>query len=209
MNKATRRTVSLVGVYAGLLGMAHGIFSLQQGNVPINGILFEAIGPPCQAETVYHACFPALTFLPNLFISGFLALLVGLVMVVWSAAFVQRKWGGLVLLILSLILLAVGGGFIPAFTGIIAGVAGTRINAPLGWWRERLIDRRLQVMAGLWPWSLLVYFLWLLGQLLLGMLANNFMMSLEGVALPLEMLLLLLAIFTAYAADIAHMKNEE
>ncbi|MEZ4518580.1 MAG: hypothetical protein R3C44_17755 [Chloroflexota bacterium] len=201
MNKATRLTASLSGVYAGLLGFIHGYFTFVQGGTRPAGVLFNAIGPPCQPETVYHACFPAMTLIPDLRISGILAMVVGLAVIIWAAVFIVRRHGGLVLIGLSLLFLLIGGGFIPAFTGIIAGLAGTRIHGSLTWWRSRVPGNLLDSLAWLWPWTLLAYFLWLAAQLLMGNVANRFMLSLGSWPLLLEFILLLSAVITAFSHD--------
>ena len=51
-----------------------------------------------------------MTIVPNLLITGILCILVSLAVVVWAAALVQRRKGGLVLCLLSLAMLLVGGG---------------------------------------------------------------------------------------------------
>jgi hypothetical protein len=71
---------------------------------------------------------------------------------VWSAAFVQRKHGGLILLLLSVAMLLVGGGFAPPLVGMLAGVAGLGIGAPYPWWRSHLPGGVRRVLARLWPW---------------------------------------------------------
>jgi hypothetical protein len=208
MNKSTRITVALVGLYAGLLGMVHGAFAADQGGVRPEGILFNALGPPCQPESVYHACFPAMTIIGDLTVAGILALLAGFTMVLWAALFVQRRRGGLVLMGLALILLLVGGGFIPFFTGAIAGAAGTQINGELAWLRRRLADRWLARLARVWPLALVLYFSWLLIQWGLGTLANEFVLELGAWPLVVELALLLLAICGAFAADAQHINEE-
>ena len=135
-NSATRGAASTVGVLAGLLGLEHGYFETLQGNVAPSGIGIVAIGPPCQASRAWHACEPAMTIMPTFFVAGVLTIIVALIVLLWTAAFVHRKNGGLILL--SLVLLLVGGGFIPPVLGIIAGVVGTRIQAPFMWWRAHL-----------------------------------------------------------------------
>jgi hypothetical protein len=70
---------------------------------------------------------------------------------VW-APLVRNKNGGRILLLLSVIMLLVGGGFGPPIIGILAGVAGTRIGAPLTWWRKRLSVNVRRFLAKLWPW---------------------------------------------------------
>jgi len=202
-NSATRIVASTLGVYGGLLGLEHGYFETLQGGVAPNGIMMSAIGPPCQASTAWHGCEPAMTIIPNFFVTGVLAVIVSLIVVIGAAAFVQRKYGGLALILLSLIQLLVGGGFIPIPVIIIAGVVGTRIHAPLTWWRAHLSARSRRFLAALWPWSLIAYFILNLGQFMLGSFFNEFMLHLSvilGVVLPLG--LVLLTVLTAFAYDI-------
>jgi hypothetical protein len=92
------------------------------------------------------------TFVPNLLITGVLATIVSLVTIVWAAAFVQSKHGGTILILLFIAMLLVGGGFGSPIIGILAGIAGTSINAPLTWWRARLADTVGRLLAQLWPW---------------------------------------------------------
>jgi uncharacterized membrane protein len=91
MKKATRIAAAMLGAYAGLLAVEHGIFEILQGSVRPNALLIHAIGRPCQPEAVWHACFPAMTLVPNFLVSGAFAVMVGLVMLVWATIFVQRK----------------------------------------------------------------------------------------------------------------------
>ena len=66
-----------------------------------------------------------MTLVQNFLITGIFAILVSLVVIAWSAMFIQRKNGGLTLILLSILMLLVGGGFIPPLFGIIAGVIGS------------------------------------------------------------------------------------
>jgi protein-S-isoprenylcysteine O-methyltransferase Ste14 len=86
--RSLRITTAFLGVYAGLIAVQHGIFATLQGSRAPDGLMFSAIGPPCQPEAVWHACFPAMTVIPNLLVTGIAAVLVGLAMAVWAAAFV-------------------------------------------------------------------------------------------------------------------------
>ena len=202
MRSATRVVASVFGVFAGLGGLEHGYFEMLQGNVKPSSIMINSIGPPCQPDTVWHACEPAMTIIPNFFITGILAIIVGLIVLIWAAAFVQRKNGGLVLILLSILMLFVGGGIFPPLIGIIGGVVGTRINKPLTWWRARLSDKSVRFLAKLWPWSLVAFFLWLFGQWIIGYFFNEFLMK-SGLLIPLLIIgLLLLTVFTAFAHDI-------
>lgn len=202
MKSATRILASVLGVYAGLLGATHGILEIRQGDVTPGAFLIQAIGPPCEMNEIWHGCWPAVTVVPNYLVTGVLALLVSLAVVVWAAFFVQRKRGGLILILLSLAMLPVGGGFIPMVIGVIAGAVGTRINTPLAWWRKRLSGNSLRFFAGLWPWPLVVYFLWVASQWLLGHFFNDAMMDAAFALMPFEFGLLLLSIVTGFARDI-------
>ena len=121
MNKATRITASIIGAYAGILGAVHGYFEILQGPAMINGLRIQAIGDPCQADAVWHACLPAMTLMPNFSLTGALAIIFSLAALFWAVFCLSRWQGGLVMILFSVLMLLVGAGFIPAFTGIVAG----------------------------------------------------------------------------------------
>jgi hypothetical protein len=170
MNIATRKAASALGIYAGLLAIEHGIFEILQGSVRPAALLIHAIGPPCQPETAWHACFPALTLIPNFRVSGILAVVIGLAMVTWATVFIARRRGGPILIMLSVLALLVGGGFVPVFISIIAGVAATRIHAPP-------VQKQRRLLAALWPWPLVVLAVWAPGAWLLVHFFNQFMLD--------------------------------
>jgi hypothetical protein len=72
--------------------------------------------------------------------------------VAWAVAFVQNRHGGWLLLLLSIGMLLVGGGFAPPIIGVLAGLAGTAINVPPRPWHARLSPATWRVLAGVWPW---------------------------------------------------------
>jgi hypothetical protein len=202
MKSATRVVASLFGVFAGLAGIEHGYFEILQGNVKPDSIVTSSMGPPCQADKVWNACEPAMTVIPNLFVTGILAIIVGLIVLIWAAAFVQRKNGGAALILLSIALLLVGGGIFPPLIGIIGGAVGTRINKPLTWWRAHLSGKPLRLLAKVWPWSLVAFSTWLVGQWIIGYFFNEFLMK-NALLIPLFIIgLLLLTPLTAFAHDI-------
>jgi len=175
MKNPLRLTSALLGVYAGLIAIQHGIFEILQGSRAPDGLMFNAIGPPCQADMVWHACFPAMTLIPNLFISGIAAILVGSGIVIWAAGFIGRRYGGLILGVLSLLALLIGGGFVLIFIGLVAaGLAGCL----------RLPDRPRgaggRSVSALWPWPLVLMALWLPGSWLLGYFFGAAMLSAGG-----------------------------
>ena len=128
---ATRVVASTLGVLVGLAGIEHGILEVLQGNVRPDGLMIEAIGPD---QIIWeHASEPALTVVPNMLASGILSIIFGLLLIIWSIGFVDRKYGAWVLLLLSFILWLVGGGFAPIFFSLFAFATATRIGKPLTW----------------------------------------------------------------------------
>jgi len=89
---AAKITASVFGVLAGLGGLNHGIGETIQGNVALDGIVFNSWtqGP----IATYISGEPAMTIVPNLLVTGMLTIIVSLVVIVWSVAFVQRRNGG-------------------------------------------------------------------------------------------------------------------
>jgi hypothetical protein len=175
MKKKPRITTAFLGIYAGLIAIQHGIFEILQGSRAPGGLMFNAIGPPCQPEAVWHACFPAMTLIPNLFITGIAAILVGSGMALWAAAFVGRRLGGLVLGVLSVLALLVGGGFVPVFIGMVAAVTASHLSMP-----DRPVGAGWRIVSALWPWLLVVMALWLPGSWLLGHFFGAAMLSVGG-----------------------------
>jgi hypothetical protein len=152
MRNATHVTVSVFGAIAALAGIEHGVGEVLQGNVASDGLMI--LSWPESAFFRILGGEPAMTVVPNLLVSGVLTILFSLALLVWATLFVHRKHGGLVLILLSLALLLVGGGFGPPMLGFIVGIAATRIRAPLTWWRAHLGAGLRRLLAALWPWSL-------------------------------------------------------
>jgi hypothetical protein len=198
MRKATRIVASALGIFAGFGGPEHGYFEILQGHVRPDRLIIAAIGPPCDPEKVWNLCEPAMTVIPSFLVTGILATVIGLITMIWAAALVHRKHGGIVLILLSIALLLVGGGLFPPVIGIIAGVVGTWINAPL----TRQPGSVLRFLAKLWPWTLVAFFVWAFGQFLIGHYFNEFLQK-SGFLSPLLILgLLVLSILSGYTSDV-------
>jgi len=147
---AARIVASIFGVLAGLGGITHGIGETLQGNIAPSGITINSWTEGPIATNMGGE--PAMTLVPNLLVAGVLTILVSLAVLVWAAAFAQRKNGGWILIFLSIVMLLVGGGFAPPIIGVLAGVAGTGIKSPLTWWRTHLPVNVRRFLAKLWPW---------------------------------------------------------
>jgi hypothetical protein len=145
---ATSATVSVFGSFVGLAGLEHGIGEVLQGNVAPAGTVFPSW--PGSAFFRSVAGEPAMTLVPNLLASGILSILVSLVFLVWAVAFPHRKHSGLVLVLLSIVLLLVGGGFGPPLLGIVTGVTATRVRPRAG--GSHLPAGLRHALGALWPW---------------------------------------------------------
>ena len=168
-NPSVERIARVFSVFAGIGGAVHGIGEMLQGNVVPDGIVINswAKGP----IALYMGGEPAMTIIPNFLVTGMLTLLVSSALIVWAAGFSNRKHSGWVMLLLSTLMLLVGGGFGPPVVGLLAGAAGTRIKSPLNWWSKRLGGAR-SFLADMWrP-------VWLL------CLANGLFLFIGGNTLP-------------------------
>ena len=202
MRKAARISATALGLTGGLAGIEHGVFEMLQGNARPQGLMIASMGPPCVPELAWNQCEPAMTIIPSFAITGILAILLGIMVTVWSAFFVQKKHGGLVLILLSIPLLLFGGGIFPPLIAIIAGAIGTRINKPLNPEGSRLSGELLRALALLWPWSLALYVLWVLGQWVIGYLFNDWLLANGYLIIFMVLGTLILTVITTYAHDL-------
>jgi hypothetical protein len=152
--RATRVVIAIFGILAGLAGIEHGIGEISQGSIRPAALIIES-WPDATAFAILGG-EPALTVLPNLLLGGVLTVIIAAAFGIWSVAFVQRRGSGLVLILLSLVLLLVGGGFAPPLIGLILGVAALRMHSV-----PRRKPRRAVGVAGylaLVPGTVLLYY---------------------------------------------------
>lgn len=203
MKNATRVLASTFGTIWALAGIEHGIGEVLQGSVAPSAVMF-----PSWPDSAFFRSLngePAMTVIPNLLITGILAILFSLALLVWAILFVQRKNGGLVMILLSIGMLLVGGGIFPPLLGIIIGAVATRIHAPASSKTHRFGGFQ-RFLAKLWPWSFAVCIIaWLSmfpGLAFLGYFfgVNNPMVIL--VILLFALVALILTVFSGFAYDI-------
>ena len=203
MRNATKTTVSTFGAIMGLAGIEHGVGEILQGNVPPNGVMI--LSWPDSAFFRSLGGEPAMTIVPNLLVTGILAMLLSSVFLVWATLFVQKKNGGLVLILLSAGMLLAGGGIFPPVLGILLGALATRIQGPAG--RERahssvglqgLLGKswRLTFVASLAAWLMLFP-----GMNLLGYFFGVNDPTLTVLLISLAFGTLLLTVFSGFASD--------
>jgi hypothetical protein len=96
MNPATKIIVSTIGVLLSLAGLDHGFFEILQGSQPTKGLVIQAIGP---AQKMWHyGTEEAFSIVPNFLVTGILAILVSLAILVWSVRFIFGGGWGMFLL---------------------------------------------------------------------------------------------------------------
>lgn len=151
MHHALRLTVSTFGLVAGLAGLEHGLGELLQGDRAPAGLVIES-WPDAPAFRIL-AGEPALTLIPNLRLTGLLAIITSLALMVWVMVFIERRRGALGLFMLSLLLFLVGGGFGPPLLGLILSVAATRLHRPQARADVQRAHGTRRRLAELWPWA--------------------------------------------------------
>jgi len=199
MRQATKTVATWLGISAGLAGIEHGYFEILQGHTAPAGLMIASMGPPCVPEEMWNACEPALTILPSFLVTGVLAVIIGLFILVWSLAFIQHKHGGSILILASIALLLFGGGLFPPLIGIVAGLAGMKINRPIA---RVGASRFVRFGSMLWPWPLVIFLVWVIGQFPVGYFFNDFMGKAMVFGMFLILTMLPLSVFCAYARDL-------
>jgi hypothetical protein len=154
-NRATRLVAATLGALVGLAGIDHGIFEFLQGPTQPEGLMIAAIDPD-QRFWIYGE-ETALTIIPSFLISGILSVIFGVIVIVWSVGFIDRKHAAPVLMLLSIALFLVGGGFAPIFMALIASLAASRIHKPLKFWRAVLPVPLQKILGRIWKWVLVAF----------------------------------------------------
>ena len=149
-----RLVVASFAILCGVTGVTAGIFEISQGNIETEGFVITTIDPEhaLAGELTYFA----VTVIPNMAITGIVAIVVSMVVVVWAVFFVQRKHGPLILFGLFIAQTLLGGGWILDMAIITVALA-TRIGKPLSWWRRHLTGRTRVLMDRLLIPSLVCY----------------------------------------------------
>ena len=208
MNKATRIIVATLGSIFGLSGMSHGFFEALQGNVPTGGMFIAAIG---EAQIMWeHGNEYAFSLIPNFLITGIVAMLVSLTIIVWSIGFIHKKHGSIILFSLFVLLFLVGGGVAQIVFFPFICLVASRINKPLNWWRKVLPVRIRKPLGKLWPWCLAIgsiLFVFALQTAITGFVPGmsdpDKILSVVMLCLGLEAIILPLTFISGFAHDIA------
>jgi hypothetical protein len=208
MNKATRIIVATLGSIFGLSGMSHGFFETLQGNTPTGSMFIAAIG---NAQMMWpYGNEYAFSLIPNFLITGIVAILVSLSIIIWSIGFTYKKRGPAILFFLFVLLFLVGGGVAQIVFFPFICLIATRINKPLNWWRKVLPVKIHRPFGKLWPWFLAIGSLLFIFALQIaitgyvpGMSDPEQILSVTMFCLGLEAIVLPLTFISGFAHDIA------
>jgi hypothetical protein len=206
MSSARTTNVAVLAAIAALAGVEHGIGEMLQGSIAPASLVFQS-WPKSDFFRVL-AGEPAMTIVPNLLVSGILAIIVSLTFLAWATAFVRRRNAGLALILLSVVNLLVGGGIAPLALGIVVGAAAMKIGSPLTRWRRYVPPRLGRSFAALWPWSIAGCLLaWLI--LFPGLSVIAHFVAVDGpIFIPIiflcALVLLVSSILSGFAYDIEH-----
>lgn len=150
MNSKTKIFVSTFGAMMALAGIEHGTGEILQGNAAPAGLMIESW--PDSEFFRSLSGEPAMTVIPNFLITGVLAVFISITLLIWSVWFVHKKYGSLVMMLLSTALLLFGGGIFPPIIAAVIGMIAGKINAPLTWWRTHISARLRALLGKPWRW---------------------------------------------------------
>jgi hypothetical protein len=211
MNKATRIFVSSIGFISGLLGIEHGIGEFLQGNIKPDDLLIHA-WPNTPAFNIIGS-EPAMTIIPNMRITGAVAIIISSFVAIWAIAFIQKKFGGPVLILFSIIQLLVGGGIAPIVQLIAVGFAALAINSRYTWVRKIISEKVLFIAERGWIWIFIITVLLCLslfpGSIIIAQLFPAIEPSIIVSVSNIYLLCLLLAIIFSFGHDASAIERSE
>ncbi len=158
-NAATRTVVSTLGVLVGIGSIDHGLLETLQGYRPTPGLIVNALGAGYRWTVWKEGGEAAFTLVPNFLVTGIVATLLGLLMILWALRFIQTKHGPVVFLLLGMASFFTGGASrrsssSPSF-GDWAHASAHRSHSGAGSFRGR--RGRSWIVYGHGPWRRLPF----------------------------------------------------
>lgn len=199
MKSARYQFVAIMGTLMGLAGIEHGVGEILQGNVAPEGLMIRSWPHSAFLQSLNGE--PAMTILPNLRFTGLLAVVFSLLFAGWAAFFVQRKHGGLVLMLLTVPMLLFGGGIFPPILGLLISAAAVRFRSqPV---TEPVTGLR-RFLGLAWRWIIAACCItWL--ALFPGVAVLDYFFGIDSVTVTLTMMVTaLLFLFLAYWSSVQH-----
>jgi hypothetical protein len=154
VNAATRVVASTLGVLVGIGSIDHGVLECLQGIRPTPGLIVNALGPGYRWTVWKQGGEGAFTLLPNFLLSGIVASLIGVAMIVWALCRLHSRHGPIIFLLLGVASFLTGGGVAQVVLFTLTWAAARKINAPLTFWRRTLPAPVRPALGRIWPWTL-------------------------------------------------------
>lgn len=130
-NAATRVLASTLGVLVGIGSIEHGLLECLQGERPTPGLIVNALGPGYAWTVWKQGGEGAFTMLPTFLLSGIVASLTGVLIIVWALRFLPSRHGAIVFLVLGVVSFLTGGGVAQIVLFTLTWGVAARIRAPL------------------------------------------------------------------------------
>ena len=154
-NAATRTVVSSLGVLLGISSISHGVLEMMQGDAPTPGFLVKALGVGHSWTLWTQGSEPAFTLVPNFLLTGTLATAMGVLLIVWSLRFIERRGGAAVFLLISIASFLTGGGLAQVLLFTFSWAAATCIHGPLRLWQALIPANLRRILARVWRFALI------------------------------------------------------
>jgi hypothetical protein len=190
---ATRITVTALGLLSAAVGVEHGLGAIEQGAEAPPGLVFRSWPDAAAFDALGGE--PALTLVPNLLLTGVLAVLISVAIGVWTIWGAHHPRWGAGLMALSILQLVCGGGFGPPVIGLVGGLLATRV----GHTYTTSGGRATKLAARLWPWPLVLA----VASFLMLVPGFQFVFALNGSVSPELVGLVTLAAFASTALAVA------
>ena len=208
---ATKLLVNTYSILVGLTAIVHGFYETLQGNEPIKESLIDAIGP--KQRLWEYSILHAVSYAPTYMIAGILAIIMGILVIVWSLFFIEKRLRTIILFFLIILTFLVGGGYgAPLSLGLLAILASLRINNPILKLNDYLSSSIKVLTIKLWPTSLIVFIIVFIGSILITIIGWPFVNifgtkatnSLVWLMVPVMMILMIFAVLNALIYDVIH-----
>jgi hypothetical protein len=192
MSSARTLYVAIMGAWMGAAGIEHGVGEFLQGNIAPEGVMIQSWPHSAFFQSLNGE--PALTVLPNLRLTGLLAIGFSLLFAVWAICFAQRKHGGWILMLLAIPMLLFGGGIFPPILGMLIGAAASVFPSALP---KKPVGGIARLIGLSWWWILAACCIsWL--ALLPGLAVLNYFFGFDSV--PFTLVIMSTAFFLLFQA---------
>jgi hypothetical protein len=154
MNHATRVLASTLGLLVGIGSIEHGLLECLQGYRPTPGVIVDALAAGYRWTAWKDGGEGAFTLIPNFLITGLVATLLGVLIILWSLWRLHARSGPAIFLILGMASFLTGGGVAQIALIVFTWAVATCIHGSLAFWRRAIPRRLRRVIATFWPWTL-------------------------------------------------------